>query len=85
MDSHSKFGPTSSLSIADLKDMVNQVHIPSSNASNTALSTVSGTSPTWLLDSACCNHMTDSYHSRVIRNQQNLYPKSYCRSQATAV
>ena len=60
MDSHSKSGPASSLSIADLQDMVNQVHLPSSSASNTALSTTSGTSPTWLLDSACCNHMTSS-------------------------
>ena len=33
MDSHSKFGPTSSFSIADLQDMVNQVHLPSSSAS----------------------------------------------------
>ena len=40
--------------------MVNQVHLQSSNASNTVLSTISGTSPTWLLDSACCNHMTSS-------------------------
>ena len=40
--------------------MVNQVHLPSSNASNTALSMISSTSPTWLLDSACCNHMTSS-------------------------
>ena len=40
--------------------MVNQAHLPSSSASNTALSTISGTSPTWLLDSACCNHMTSS-------------------------
>ena len=60
MDSHSKSSPASSLSIADLQDMVNQVHLPSSNASNTALSTISGTSPTWLLDSASCNHMTSS-------------------------
>ena len=60
MDSYSKSGPASSLSIADLQDMVNQVHLPSSSASNTALSTISGTSPTWLLDSACCNHMTSS-------------------------
>ena len=60
MDSHSKSGPASSLSIADLRDMVNQVHLPSSSASNTALSTISGTSPTWLLDYACCNHMTYS-------------------------
>ena len=63
MDSHSKFGPASSLSIADLQDMVNQVHqvhLPSSTASNITLSTISGTSPTWLLDSACCNHMTSS-------------------------
>ena len=60
MDSHSKSGPASSLSIADLQDMVDQVHLPSSSASNTALSTISGTSPTWLLDSACCNHMTSS-------------------------
>ena len=58
MDSHSKSGPASSLSIVDLHDMVNQVHLPSSSASNTALSTISGTSPTWLHDSACCNHMT---------------------------
>ena len=49
MDSHSKSGPASYLSIADLQDMVNQVHLPSSNASNTAFSTISGTSPTWLL------------------------------------
>ena len=60
MESHSKSGPTPSLSMTDLHDMVNQVHLPSSNASNTALSTISGTSPTWLLDSACCNHMTSS-------------------------
>ena len=40
--------------------MVNQVHLPSSNASNTALFKISGTSPTWLLDSACNNHMTSS-------------------------
>ena len=61
MDSHSKFGPASSLSIADLKDMVNQVHLPSSSASNTALSTISGTYPTWLLDFSCFNHMTYSH------------------------
>ena len=60
MDSHSKYDPASSLSIADLRDMVNQVHLPSSSASNTALSTISSTSPTWLLDYACCNHMTSS-------------------------
>ena len=60
MNSHSKSGPASSLSIADLQDMVNQVHLPSSSASNTDLSTISGTSPTWLLDYACCNHMTSS-------------------------
>ena len=60
MDSHSKSGPVSSLSIADLQDMVKQVLLPSPNASNTALSTISGTSPTWLLDSSCCNHMTSS-------------------------
>ena len=51
---------TPSLSLADLQDMVNQVHIPSSSASNTALSTVSGNSPTLLLDSSCCNHMSSS-------------------------
>ena len=60
MDSHSKYDPASSLSIADLRDMVNQVHLSSSSASNTALSTISSTSPTWLLDYACCNHMTSS-------------------------
>ena len=60
MDSHSKSNPTSSLSIEDLQDMVNQVHLPSSSASNTTFSTISGTSPTWLLDYACCNHMTSS-------------------------
>ena len=60
VESHSKFGPTSSLFMAYLQDMVNQVHLPSSSASNTALSTISGTSPTWLLDYACCNHMTSS-------------------------
>ena len=42
--------------------MVNQVHLPSSSVSNTALSTILGTSPTWLLDSACCNHMTYSLY-----------------------
>ena len=60
MESHSKSGPTSSLSMEDLYDMVNQVHLPSSSASNSALSTISGTSPSWLLDYACCNHMTYS-------------------------
>ena len=60
MDSHSKSDSASSLSIANLQDMVNQVHLPSSSASNTALSTISDTSPTWLLDAACYNHMTSS-------------------------
>ena len=60
MESHSKSGPTSSLSMEDLQDKVNQVHLPSSSASNTALSMISDTSPTWLLDYACCNHMTSS-------------------------
>ena len=60
MDPHSKSGPASSLSIADLQDMVNQVHLPSFNASNIALSMISSTSPTWLLDSTCYNHMTSS-------------------------
>ena len=60
MESHSKSGPASSLSMEDLQDMVNQVHLPSSSASNIALSTISSTSPTWLLDSTCCNHLTSS-------------------------
>ena len=60
MESHSKSGPTSSISVANLQDMVNRVHLPSSNASNTALSMISGTSPTWLLDFSCCNHMNSS-------------------------
>ena len=60
VESHSKSGHTSYLSMADLQDMVNQVHLPSSSASNTALSTISSTFPTWLLDSAYCNHMTSS-------------------------
>ena len=38
--------------------MINQVHLLSSSASNTTLCTISGTYPNWLLDSACCNHMT---------------------------
>ena len=60
MESYSTSGPASSLSMADLQDLVNQVHLPSSRASNTALSTISDTSLTWLLDSACYNHMTSS-------------------------
>ena len=60
MDSHSKSDHASSLFIEDLHDMVNQVHFPPSNASNIALSTISGTSSTWLLDSACYNLMTSS-------------------------
>ena len=58
MEYHSKSGPSLSLSIENLQDMVNQVHLPSFSASNIALSTISGTYLTWLLDSACCNHMT---------------------------
>ena len=60
MDSHSKSDPASSLSTTDLRDMVNQVHLPSDSASNIALFTISGTCPTWLHDAACCNHMTSS-------------------------
>ena len=76
MDSHSKSGPASSHSITDLQDMVNQVHLPSSNASNTALSTISGTSPTWILDSTCCNHMTSSpdvIHSHTSTSLPTIY------------
>ena len=60
MDSHSKFDSISSLSIADLHDMVNQVHLLFSSASNIVLSMISGTSLTWLLNSACYNRMTSS-------------------------
>ena len=60
MDSHSKSSPASSLSLAYLQDMVNQVHLSSSSASNTALSTITDTSPMWLLDSSCYNHLTSS-------------------------
>ena len=52
MDSHSKSCPASSLCIAYLQGLVNQVHLPSSNAPNTTFSTISGTSPMWLLYSA---------------------------------
>ena len=52
--------------------MVNQVHLPSSNASNTALFTISGTSPTWLLDSACNNHMTSSLDVISLHNSTSL-------------
>ena len=60
MESHSKSSPNSSLSMAYLQNMFNHVHLPSSNASNTALSMISGTSSTWLLDSTCYNHMNSS-------------------------
>ena len=60
MESHSTSGLASSLFMADLHDLLNQVRLPSSSASNTTLSTILSTSPTWLLDSACCNHMTSS-------------------------
>ena len=60
MESHSKSLVLPHLSMADLQDMVYQAHLPSSSASNTALSTILGTSPTWLLDSTCSNHMTSS-------------------------
>ena len=56
--------------------MVNQVHLPSSSASNTALLTISGTSPTWLHDYACCNHMTSStvvVHSHTFTSLPTIY------------
>ena len=40
MESHSKSGPASSLSMVDLQDMVNQVHLPCSSVFNTALSMI---------------------------------------------
>ena len=76
MDSHSKSGPASSLSMVDLQDMVNQVHLPSSSASNTTLSTISGTSPTWLLDSTCYNHInfsTDVVSSHTSTSLRTIY------------
>ena len=76
MDSHSKSDPTSSLSIEDLQGMVNQVHLPSFSASNNALSTISGTSPTCLLDSASCNHMT-SYPDIVSSHTSTSLPTIY--------
>ena len=46
MESHSKSSPASSLSMAYLQDMVNQVYLPSSSVSNTTISMISGTSLT---------------------------------------
>uniref|UniRef100_A0A2N9IJZ0 Integrase catalytic domain-containing protein n=1 Tax=Fagus sylvatica TaxID=28930 RepID=A0A2N9IJZ0_FAGSY len=48
--------------IADLQALFNQVQVPSSNASNSALSATPGISSEWFLNSACCNHMTDNPH-----------------------
>uniref|UniRef100_A0A2N9HM25 Integrase catalytic domain-containing protein n=1 Tax=Fagus sylvatica TaxID=28930 RepID=A0A2N9HM25_FAGSY len=53
---------TPTYSIADLQALFNQVQIPSSSASNPALSVTPGISSEWFLDSACCNHMTDNPH-----------------------
>jgi hypothetical protein len=53
---------TPTYSIADLQALFNQVQVPSSSASNPALSVTPGISSKWFLDSACCNHMTDNPH-----------------------
>uniref|UniRef100_A0A2N9FGK5 Reverse transcriptase Ty1/copia-type domain-containing protein n=1 Tax=Fagus sylvatica TaxID=28930 RepID=A0A2N9FGK5_FAGSY len=53
---------TPTYSIADLQALFNQVQVPSSSASNPALSVTPGISSEWFLDSACCNHMTDNPH-----------------------
>uniref|UniRef100_A0A2N9HG58 Integrase catalytic domain-containing protein n=1 Tax=Fagus sylvatica TaxID=28930 RepID=A0A2N9HG58_FAGSY len=53
---------TPTYSIADLQALFNQVQVPSSSASNLALSVTPGISSKWFLDSACCNHMTDNPH-----------------------
>jgi hypothetical protein len=51
---------TPTYSIADLQALFNQVQVPSSSASNPALSVTPVISSEWFLDSACCNHMTDN-------------------------
>ena len=56
--------------------MMNKVHLPSSSASNTALSTITGTSPTWLLDYACYNHMPYS-HDVVSSHTSTSLPTIY--------
>uniref|UniRef100_A0A2N9IQ04 Integrase catalytic domain-containing protein n=1 Tax=Fagus sylvatica TaxID=28930 RepID=A0A2N9IQ04_FAGSY len=53
---------TPTYSIADLQALFNQVQVPSSSASNPALSVTPGISSKWFLDSACCNHITDNPH-----------------------
>jgi hypothetical protein len=53
---------THTYSIADLQALFNQVQVPSSNASNSALSATPSISSEWFLNSACCNHMTDNPH-----------------------
>ena len=52
--------------------MVNQVHLPSSSASNTALSTISGAFSYVLLNSTCCNHMTSSLDVASLRTYTSL-------------
>ena len=51
---------TPTYSIADLQALFSQVQALSSSASNSALSVTPCISSEWFLDSACCNHMTDS-------------------------
>jgi hypothetical protein len=53
---------TPTYSIADLQALFNQVQVPSSSASNPALSVTPGISSEWFLDFACYNHMTDNPH-----------------------
>ena len=61
---------TFTMSTDDLKNIIANVICMVGNASySSSLSALSGMSPSsWLMDSACCNHMTPHSHSKWFHN-----------------
>ena len=73
------------VSIDDLKNIIaNVIHMIGNASYSSSLSSLSGMSPSWLMDSACCNHMTP--HSSLFSELKPApHPLNICTANGSTI
>ena len=71
--------------IDDLKNIIaNVIHMIGNASYSSSLSALSGMSPSWLMDSACCNHMTP-HSSLFFELKPAPYPLNICTANGSTM
>ena len=69
----------------DLKNIIaNVIHMIGNASYSSSLSALSGMSPSWLMDSACCNHMTP-HSSLFFELKPAPYPLNICTANGSTM